>query len=419
MPESSTSSQSAVFRCSLACDLVEVRNAARLVHSFLAEQGCDEDFLMACELALVEGCNNAIQYAPDAAKSQPVQIEVICGDSAVELRITDHTNGFVWPKEIELPDPEAEHGRGLYLMQSLMDSAMYLPGDGRNILILRKNRPRVAVAVEELNVKTSFAHGAALPGTQRCTVIPGNLFEAKLLPAGAIQELPSPKELPPMPGFDLAMYCQSAESVGGDFCDVLVSGDSVLLVIADVMGKGFLPSTFAAAFRNTLRATPDLVSEPARLLGWANDVFFEDLSNADLFITAQVARLDAKMRTLTVASAGHCPLLLCRANGSVEVSEISPDGMPLGISPDTRFTPEMVELDNSSRVLLYTDGIPEALNAAGNRFGQKRLMHWLRTAAVAAVTADELKQDLLNLLVGFQAGSALNDDQAFIMLAAV
>jgi len=128
-----------MLRLALPCDLNQVRHASQTVHRFLAEQGCGEEILSGCDLALVEACNNAIKYAPDSARATPVGVEVTCSREQLELRVTDHTPGFEWPERAELPPPESESGRGIFLIQSLMDSAHYLRGNGENILVLRKS----------------------------------------------------------------------------------------------------------------------------------------------------------------------------------------------------------------------------------------------------------------------------------------
>src|ERR1044071_7094075 len=118
------------LRLSLACDLTEVRPAILGVHGFLAEQGLAPAELTDCEVALAEACNNAINYAREL--SETIEIEVTCNPKRVELRVNDHTPGFIWPGRVELPDPESERGRGLYLIQSLMDGAEYFRGVGSN-----------------------------------------------------------------------------------------------------------------------------------------------------------------------------------------------------------------------------------------------------------------------------------------------
>jgi anti-sigma regulatory factor (Ser/Thr protein kinase) len=135
-------SRPAILRLVLACDLGQVRSTARAAHDFLAAAGCHEKELGDCELALVEACNNAIQYAPESARKKPVLVEILCDTKEVELRVTDHTPGFDWPKRALLPAAQSVTGRGVYLMQSLMDYADYFRAASENILILRKTRRR-------------------------------------------------------------------------------------------------------------------------------------------------------------------------------------------------------------------------------------------------------------------------------------
>jgi serine/threonine-protein kinase RsbW len=107
---------------------------------FLAEQGCTQKEALDSELALVEACNNAILHADEAGRRHPVLVEASCNPLEIELRITDHTGGFEMPEKAILPGPDSEQGRGLYLMQTLMDSADYKRGAAENTLVLRKRR---------------------------------------------------------------------------------------------------------------------------------------------------------------------------------------------------------------------------------------------------------------------------------------
>jgi len=140
MPEAASPSRSAVLRLTLACQFGEVRRAARAVCEFLRERGCGAEQLMDCQLALVEACNNAINYAGKSASGDPIVVEANCGPEDIELRIIDHTPGFEWPAQVKLPDSETEHGRGLFLIQSVMDHADYVRAPGGNTLVLRKKR---------------------------------------------------------------------------------------------------------------------------------------------------------------------------------------------------------------------------------------------------------------------------------------
>jgi len=128
------------FRVEFPCNLAEVRRAVGNVGHFLAAQGCAKSEITDCELALVEGCNNAVAYATGTGRQQPISLEAECQSQTIELRITDHTPGFDWPASAHLPEPAEERGRGVYLIRSLMDKAEYLRGKNANTLLLRKIR---------------------------------------------------------------------------------------------------------------------------------------------------------------------------------------------------------------------------------------------------------------------------------------
>jgi anti-sigma regulatory factor (Ser/Thr protein kinase) len=130
------------LRLTLPCQLSEVRHAVRTVQEFLKQQHCAENELSACELALVEACNNAIQYAAVENQSKPVLIEVTCDPCHVFLRVTDHTPGFDWPAHPVFPEPERQGGRGIPLMDSLMDQVEYFRSAEANVLVMRKDRAK-------------------------------------------------------------------------------------------------------------------------------------------------------------------------------------------------------------------------------------------------------------------------------------
>jgi anti-sigma regulatory factor (Ser/Thr protein kinase) len=124
----------------MACDVSAVRGLVEKVRRFLSRQGCTEKDVNDCELALVEACNNAVLYAaPDAAPGE-IGIEVISRLDEIELRVTDHTPGLVWPERALLPDSNCERGRGLFIIQAVMDSTRYHKDAAGNTLVLQKRR---------------------------------------------------------------------------------------------------------------------------------------------------------------------------------------------------------------------------------------------------------------------------------------
>lgn len=224
------------------------------------------------------------------------------------------------------------------------------------------------------------------------------------------------RNVPGIFGFGYAGSCQSAMDVGGDFFDVLpISDGSVLMAVADVMGKGPGAALFAGTLRTLLRALVEPNLCPARVLSELNELLFDQLSSADIFITLQLAVADLHRRELHVANAGHCPLLISAPQRPTRV--VAPDGMPLGICPEAVFMSESVAIEPLASVLLYTDGVTEARNIAGTFFGQSRLEWWLGQAVERSSTARQLKRSLLLELATFQGGSGATDDQTFLILA--
>lgn len=128
------------MRLAVPCELAAVRAAAETIHTFLEGHGCTEREITPCELALVEACNNAIQYARPGERKVPIVVDASCGVEEIELRVTDRTAGFDWPAEVSLPEFGSERGRGLFLIRKMTDSAQYLRGAQTNTLVMRKRR---------------------------------------------------------------------------------------------------------------------------------------------------------------------------------------------------------------------------------------------------------------------------------------
>lgn len=129
------------LRVKTACELSAVRGGVSQISVWLGELGLAEADLGAWELALTEAANNAVKYALPQARQQPIVFDISAGARDIEARVTDHTAGFDWPAEIALPAPDAEQGRGLYLMKSLTDEIFYLRQTAGNCLVLRRARP--------------------------------------------------------------------------------------------------------------------------------------------------------------------------------------------------------------------------------------------------------------------------------------
>jgi sigma-B regulation protein RsbU (phosphoserine phosphatase) len=234
--------------------------------------------------------------------------------------------------------------------------------------------------------------------------------------AQEIQQLLLPRSLPQLPGFGLAGGWQSAREVGGDFYDAIrLGGNSLLLMIVDVMGKGVPAALFASTMRGLLRGLASRSSDPAQLLSGLNRLLFRELSGVNMFITAQIVLVNLQTRQVTNASAGHCPLLIVQP-GRRSVLASTTQGIPLGVLPDSVYHQVTNSLESPATLLLHTDGLTDTRNPAGKMFGQRRLMAWLRASAIPGRGAAELRNLLTEELNRFRGEAAMVDDQAFLLL---
>jgi serine phosphatase RsbU (regulator of sigma subunit)/anti-sigma regulatory factor (Ser/Thr protein kinase) len=421
------------FRIALPCELESVRPAALKARGLLADLGATPEDQTGCELALVEACNNAVLYSRE--KQRPIVIQILAEGPALELQVIDHTSGFDWPEHLELPSPEAEHGRGLFIIRSVMDEVLYLKGGGENRLVMRKaniffdsagnasmseqlekTREKLALTEQVISGMAKELWTQLASARAEKEKVETRLLAHELEIARQIQNSLLPKTFPPLPGFKLSGFCLSARQVGGDFYDVLqIAPEIVLLVVADVMGKGVPAALFAATLRTLLRTTIQWIRRPAKLLRRINRLMYDDLSGVDMFITAQLVLVDNRVGRLVVANAGHCPLLLSNEPGQIET--ISPEGMPLGILPEMEFEEDVVPFSSRTCVLLYSDGLTEARNPNGELFGSKRLADWLLQQRARNCGAVELSSGIQQELKRFQETVSPTDDQTGLILA--
>lgn len=589
--------RSITLRLAFAPDFTSAREASGKIRGFLAEQGMPARELFSYEICAAEACYNAIEHAQGAAKDYSPIAEVLISGDQIEMRVTDHTAGFILPERLALPSPTHERGRGLFLIQSMMDEVRYLRGPSENTLVMRKRRRSAGPAgerrdeVPEPRLSTDGREHAAKPEANparvagelslrsealsaifRCCAelgssdegaeafngniltdllritsadwyilrllspdkrqlrlaavsesgiasgpidlpapgeTPGGLeasvasgrtptrFHARDLqggepliaagPDGAglacplcfdgelvgtisvgrrsgdfplgllqeevvrafaeflaiqslslrrrkeevrkrvlerelgvaqeIQQLLLPRTLPQPPGFGLAGGWQSAREVGGDFYDaVSLGGQSLFLMIVDVMGKGVPAALFATTMRGLLRGLVSRGSDPAQLLTSLNRLLYKELSAVNMFITAQIVHLDLEERTATIASAGHCPLLIMQP-GRKTVSALTAHGVPIGVLPDTVYHHVTSRLGAPVTLLMHTDGLTDTRNPDGKLFGQRRLMAWMRANVTPGRGATELRELLAAELNRFRGETPLADDQAFLLLS--
>lgn len=230
-----------------------------------------------------------------------------------------------------------------------------------------------------------------------------------------IQRILLPSESPRVEGFEIAGMNIPARQVSGDYFDYIkVDDDRLGVVIADVSGKGVPASLIMAICRSALRAEARGSASPGDVLRKVNRQLYPDIKE-DMFISMAYLVLNHRNAEVTLSRGGHdAPLLYRAATGEVE--SLKPPGMALGIdSGDVfdRITADVsVPLETDDCLVLYTDGITEALDAEGDEFGRERMIRSVQASAqegaaglIARLTAD---------VRTFAGGHPQNDDITLI-----
>lgn len=224
-------------------------------------------------------------------------------------------------------------------------------------------------------------------------VIEKEKLEHELEVARRIQQTILPKQIPCLPGWEMAAHWQPAHAVSGDFYDFIHFPDGRLaLVVGDVTGKGVPASLVMATTRSILRATahPDL--SPGQVLERVNNQVCVDILPG-MFVTCFYGLLDPGTGKLTFANAGHCLPLHKQAG---EVCEERARGMPLGLLEGMAYEEKQVDLQDGDTLLLYSDGLIEAHNPRREMFGVPRLKELLSLPCCGPELIDDLLEEMNN-----------------------
>jgi len=227
-----------------------------------------------------------------------------------------------------------------------------------------------------------------------------------------IQEGLLPKKIPQVKGLEVAGAWQPARVVGGDYYDVLKFSDRKLgICIGDVVGKGITAALLMANLQASFRAFAEEGVSPGALCGKLHGVISNNVAQ-EKFVTFCYCTIDATEHKLTYASAGHCPPLLLRASG--EVIALKEGGTPLGIPPGSDYANTEVQLETGDRLILYTDGLTEAMNAEEQEFGEPRLVELGKRNA--GLSATELLE-VIRKEVSAYSGGSFQDDFTLVVVA--
>jgi sigma-B regulation protein RsbU (phosphoserine phosphatase) len=236
-------------------------------------------------------------------------------------------------------------------------------------------------------------------------------LERELEVAADIQMSILPDVLPSAPGFDFGGLILPARQVGGDFYDVfMLSGKKIGILIGDVADKGVPSAIFMARAHALIIAEADMHLLPGDVLRRVN-MHITRFEKSAQFVTALYGVLDVETNEFSYARAGHEPPLLLTADGKVERLPYGP-GMSLGLWEEIVLDERSTILPPGASLLLYTDGMTDCRNPAGEAFGLERIKEVL--AGLVDLNAQQICDRLLATLQAYQNGSKQDDDVTLV-----
>ncbi len=252
----------------------------------------------------------------------------------------------------------------------------------------------------------------------------GNVMEQERMQremqvAQEIQQTLLPRAVPELDGFELGYLYRAAKEVGGDYFDFITVDDrTVGVVVADVSGKGVPGSLVMTMIRTALRMEARGNRSASDVMSKMNSFVTEDMRKG-MFVTMFYVVLDSVNRSVTYASAGHNPMILYRG-GQDATYFLKPKGIPVGINASDQdlfrktISVEKLTLRQDDMLVMYTDGITEAMNPAREQFGESRLLAVIKRHG--HLTAQEFAEALNQEIHEFTAGALQNDDITLVAI---
>jgi len=235
--------------------------------------------------------------------------------------------------------------------------------------------------------------------------------------AREIQSWLVPSQPPEVPGADIAFFTRPQNSVAGDYYDAFYTnpekpaGGNLMVVIADVAGKSvpaaLLMATFQASLRTIAGDGAPLADLVARLNRYSSAHSLDGLR----FTTAVLGEYDPASRRLNYVNAGHNPPILRRASGAIELLEEG--GLPLGIDSSATFHTGTAQLNPGDVLILFTDGVVEAVNQAGEEYGNQRWQDAI--AALPRGNAQTALQYLIKGVDDYVGSTRQSDDITYLI----
>ena len=274
-------------------------------------------------------------------------------------------------------------------------------GERIGILLTQVSVSAIAVAVSSRISRSKrerflVAWRRDLARETESTRMRGELHDAR-----EIQLSMLPKKAPDLNWLDYSSISLPASEVGGDFFEYFVLSDSRLVVaIGDVAGHGVASGLVLSGVRSGLHLLREELTDPLGVLGKLNRMIRETAPTR-MFVTLQVALLDYGVKRLTVANAGHPPLIRV-ADSKNRVEAVGSSGLPLGTGLEPGLSEVSEPMETGDTLIFYTDGVPEIRDFRGESFGEERLHREVRRSARGS-SARRVRDSILNSVSSFKA----------------
>ncbi|MFH0793322.1 MAG: PP2C family protein-serine/threonine phosphatase, partial [bacterium] len=333
-----------------------------------------------------------------AEKGEPLLIE----DATSDPRVPKSSGDFLTMKSLMLaPLRVRDKIVGVFVVVNKKDDQHF---NSRDMQLLQALADQAAVTVDIVSLYEELKEK--------------HRMEQELSLAREFQNLLLPKKCPDLPGLDLAAFNTPALEVGGDYYDFITVDENHLgVVIADVSGKGIPGALLMAMVRSTLRAEAVGKLSPKEVLRRVNDRVFKD-TKENVFITMTYGVLDLRTHRMRMVRAGHEPTITFRS-GDPTPALVVPDGIALGLVGGELFDvmeETQVDLSSGDMVVLYTDGVIEAMNERAQEYGRERLLELVQKESELPTT--EIIAKVLGDIEHFTEGIPQHDDITMVVIKA-
>lgn len=336
--------------------------------------------------------------------------ETILGESAAEA------------KPIFIPDSSADSRlsgnvrKDHLFIRSFIAVPLTVGSRTLGVISAVRRNPDHPFSEEDFDHVKTFARHAAITIDNFYTyleVLEKREMQREISIAADIQNKLTPSEFPVCSGVDIAVHSKPARGVSGDFYDVMSLDDETLgIVIGDVAGKGVPAALVMVMIHTILRLVAAADREVGTTLSWINSGLSGQI-DLEHYATMSYLTLNCDGHRVTYSNAAHHPLMVLR-HESGETEEVDTEGIPVGIEPSISYSQKTVSLARGDVMVLYTDGIIEAMNLDGRQFGIERLEAIIQ--AHNADSASGIAGAVRDELAAFVGNAQQHDDQTFMVL---